>query len=578
MEKSFEHTGFFFSRVWVNPYSIGDFGESLPGIADHPLLNLQINPAFINADSAFNGYGYINFRNSREKQTSSYGPMYYDCCMPYPWYYAESRRTTEPLFSAAWFTRLFSLNSSDVRGGITYQSIFIDEDYHDIPQGVYRSAEGLDYSGNKSADMENYEVTDRYRGADNMHQQGHFISLFTGFSAAPAVDIGIRGSGAWYTRDGRYEHTTQWDNGMYTDEKSRSSYSKNRDQNYSHYDITAGITARVLHNAVLGASAGYLWGHIDQSQEKDHASLYQNGIIDQGTQWYYYNSSGQSRETWEHKGSSAYGGLNLKATPENGPSFTLFYVIGRQDIDISLSGTSMDTSYSNNHHESTDWRYSSEYSSHLLDTRTGGGTWTGMQHHMGAGLRWPVHKKTCVSTGIHIRLSRKTIETVEQVYADRGRQGYYHSGSSSNDWISSTEEDKDLDWDFSSEIQTVQIPVFITHRLSKSVKLIFGVTRTMTRHTISDVTTAYFDFRTTNENGTIGKKEKFGERYTEPEEIRNTVSTSLLFGLTITPAPLFDIQILTSPRYEQTSYTTDFKNFQWWIDFNFYPGKALNRR
>ena len=96
----------------------------------------------------------------------------------------------------------------------------------------------------------------------------------------------------------------------------------------------------------------------------------------------------------------------------------------------------------------------------------------------------------------------------------------------------------------------------------------------MTSYKITDVTTAYLKYRTINENGKTDKKETFGERYTEPDEIRNTVSTNLLFGVRISPNKYFDVQLLMVPDYTQTYYSTELKEFQWWIDFNFYPFKG----
>jgi len=227
--------------------------------------------------------------------------------------------------------------------------------------------------------------------------------------------------------------------------------------------------------------------------------------------------------------------------------------------------------YLEENNENKDWKYSSEYISHLYDNRTGSGSWNNRLHHFGAGLIWPLDKRTKVCIGIQYRTSRRTVSTLEDVYADRGRQGYWTSTSSENEWISAAKEKKSLDWRFISKISSIQIPVFVTCRISKNLKLLTGLTRTFTSSRTSDITTAYFDYRTTNENGKTETKKQFGERYTEPEDIRNKVSTTLLFGATITPGRLFDIQVLMVPNFYQSYYSTSIKELQWWIDFNFYP-------
>ncbi|RKY79804.1 hypothetical protein DRQ07_06040 [candidate division KSB1 bacterium] len=578
MEKSFEQNKFFFRPVYVNPFGIGNFGSSLPGIADNPLLNLYINPASIVSDTLLNGYGYINFRNNRQK--NSRGPYvmnfrsYTDYYIPYPWYWVESRRETEPIISLAYFSKLFSINNNPVIFGFTYQSIFIDEDFYEIPQGVYRSLVGYDFAGNKSAEISDMNVTDRYRGSDNMHQSGNFVSLFTGFSLTNKINLGFKGSAVIYNRNGKYENTYQWDNGMSDDNKSRNSYLNSRNQDYSHYDISAGIETKLSQKVSGGAVLGYLWGDIDQARNWANSSLYQNGTINQGTSWYYYFSDGKGIETWKHKGNTIYGGLNFTILSESGTKFNIFYKQERQNINIDLTGATTDTSYSNNHNESSDWTYSSEYISNLSDTRQGSGTWKGVLHHIGAGFIWPVDRRTTLGLGLHARFSTRTLSTEEQVIAGRFRQGYWESTNSENQWISAVNEDKLLEWEFSSKISSLQIPVFANYKITDKILLIFGVTRTMTSYKITDVTTAYLKYRTINENGKTDKKENFGERYTEPDEIRNTVSTNLLFGVRISPNKYFDVQLLMVPDYTQTYYSTELKEFQWWIDFNFYPFKG----
>ena len=66
------------------------------------------------------------------------------------------------------------------------------------------------------------------------------------------------------------------------------------------------------------------------------------------------------------------------------------------------------------------------------------------------------------------------------------------------------------------------------------------------------------------------KKENFGERYTQPKEKRSEVKTSLLGGLTVMPTKHFDVHFLFSPYFHRTYMGTEFKEFQWWIDFNIY--------
>jgi hypothetical protein len=45
LEKSFEHTDFFFTPSYVVPYGIATFRSTMVGLLDDPFLNLAVNPS-----------------------------------------------------------------------------------------------------------------------------------------------------------------------------------------------------------------------------------------------------------------------------------------------------------------------------------------------------------------------------------------------------------------------------------------------------------------------------------------------------------------------------------------------------
>jgi hypothetical protein len=185
LEKSFEQMDFFFMPNYLNPYGLSNLATTTPGLIDDPLLNLIVNPANLYSDSSRKIYFYLDFRNSQIKQNKNFGyypyldsrSSYSMDMIYYPNYFIQTRKALEPVFSTALLTRpLRSLNGLFL--GVSYQLIFQNEGYYSVPQDIYRSNIGYDYAGNKVAETSNIPIVDRYKGADDMRQTGHFLSLF----------------------------------------------------------------------------------------------------------------------------------------------------------------------------------------------------------------------------------------------------------------------------------------------------------------------------------------------------------------------------------------------------------------
>src|SRR5512140_161266 len=178
LEKSFEQTDFFFAPNYLNPYGIGSFKSTTPGLLKDPLLDFAINPSRLALDSARAAYLYTDFRSVRnvKENTSFYPPWIYATDMArssmlyYPRFYVESHRELEPVFSGAIIARPLPSLSNDLYIGATYQMILQDEKYYDIPQDIYRTAAGYDYSGRAAAAEANIPIVDKYSGKDNMHE------------------------------------------------------------------------------------------------------------------------------------------------------------------------------------------------------------------------------------------------------------------------------------------------------------------------------------------------------------------------------------------------------------------------
>ena len=580
LEKSFEQMDFFFMPNYLNPYGLSNLATTTPGLIDDPLLNLIVNPANIYSDSSRKTYFYLDFRNSQIKQNKNFGyypyldsrSSYSMDMIYYPNYFIQTRKALEPVFSTALLTRpLRSLKGLFL--GFSYQLIFQNEGYYSVPQDIYRSNIGYDYAGNKVAETSNIPIVDRYKGADDMRQTGHFLSLFSGYEISPRLQLGFRLNRTVFERDGSYGSQNFWENTSSYKYTSVSYDMRWRNQNYDHWDLAGGLNFKLSDRTKFGVQGGYLWANADQSYAQEDSSLYKTGQINVGTEWNYYHKQGASDQDMDHDGKTYYGGVNLNHQLDATKSLVFYYSYHQQNADITLSSNVIDTSYSNYHYEwNTDYYYG-EWDYALQDVRVGIGERINKSHRFMGALQWEIERTKKLSIGLNVEFMNRRINTDEHVLLDRHSRSKYNSSyyPAIQNYFDATKEDKSLLWEFKADVVNFQIPIIFTWKISDAVEILLGLNRKMTNWEIDDITLAIFKYRETTSDTVTTKKTNFGERYTEPSESRSDVQTTMLAGITISPSNFFNVRLLAVPNFTNTYAGTTLKEFQWWIGISLYP-------
>ena len=585
LDKSFEHSDFFFTPNYLNPFGISTFGDAVYGLIDDPLLNVRLNPAFLATDTLAEHYAYLDFRSSKEIVTQNRyyphdyavrgGVSSYDIIdyRYYPSYYVDTRRPLEPVLSAAYLVRPFTGRLQPLRLGVSYQLLFQDERYYGIPTGIYRSNVGYDYGGERLADSGDIPIIDRYEGSDQMQQRGHLTTLMAGYSMLPSLHLGLRIGRTAYERAGTMGSTNLWD--YIGDNNSAWFNREERTQDYDHWDVAAGLHYQPSKEILTGIHIGYLWGAVVQSLAQQDSSRYRNGTIGEGDNWSHYYQAGVDDQHWDHDGQTFFAGADLKAKLSPSRTLTAFYRHTRQNVDIALHSSIVDTSYNNYHSIWEDNTYSSQSHYALSDVRSGTGSQEDLSHHLGVTLQWQFDTKTRLSMGGHLIMQDRRTSTVEEVLASRNNYwSWQHEWTDQKDSrsdIRTTDEAKDLLWDFKTKQRGLRIPVYITRKFSDTVEFLFGFNRHILSWEITDVTLALFDFRNENYNGDITIEENFGERYTQPSERISDVQTSVLFGVTVTPSDRFNIRFLMVPNFSNSYGQTELQQLNWWISFTVIP-------
>ncbi len=575
LEKSFEQTDFFFTPNYLNPYGIGSFKSTTPGLLKDPLLDFAVNPASLALDSTQAAYLYTDFRSARnvkEKSTGYSPPWLYavDRAMSsvayYPRLYVNVRRELEPVFSGAAIVRPLPSLASDLFIGVTYQMVLQDEKYYEIPQDIYRAVAGYDYNGRQAAGAANMPVVDRYNGEDNMHEAGHFATAFIRFGLPAGLQAGAKVSRVEFTRAGSFGSSNLWEYAPYSSGTSLWSNVEARDQGYAHWDAAAGLEYRSSERITVGVTGGYLRGEATQALRNNDSSFYAYSSTSSTS---LYTRSGNTLQEWRHDGTTTYYGADLKMRLSPAAMLTLFYQYQRAKINIGLGSNVLDTSSSSNMWMNGETPVNSYSRSYLSDARSGAGTQTVSTQRAVATLQWEIDPRVNLSIGAFVEWQDQTITTSEEVLASS--RSRYWNVDGSYDYGYGQQESKDLFWTFTTKRTNFEIPVFVTVKATEALEVLFGLNRTAAWWRIDDATLALYRYRRSVYNGQQEEAENFGERYTEPREEVSDVHTTFLAGLTVTPVENLTLRLMVVPDFHDTFEGSELEQLQWWIGLTVTP-------
>lgn len=207
--------------------------------------------------------------------------------------------------------------------------------------------------------------------------------------------------------------------------------------------------------------------------------------------------------------------------------------------------------------------------SYLNDARSGVGTRDQRTERITGSLQWTINDQVRLSIGAIVEWQNTETRTTEAVQL--ASRSAYWSTSGKWDYRYSQYEAKDLDWTFSVERTSFQIPVFVTITASGVVEFLLGLHRDMAQWRITDVTLARFAYRVTSSNGVVERKENFAERYTMPTEQVTDVRTAFLAGLSLNVSQALNVRILMVPEFRDTYEGTELQDLQWWLGLSLTP-------
>lgn len=577
-EKSFENSDIFFNSHFLNPFGVESFKTVAIGLIDNPFLSLQQNPANLPQFNETSTLLYLDFRGDRSRNflTESYAePLFYDdyAISSYidPRWYSSTRERPEPVFSLGLLRKLSGDENSGIMIGGTYQLVYREDPFYQIPNWIYYSRFGYDELSGVSADLTNVPITDVANGTDELLTTGHFYSGFLTASLNERLNVGVSLNGVQQELDGLYGNLYR-ENNSYNNNiwQSFSESSRDRLQDYSHWDLAAGLTYKLNESSLAGIKVGFLDGTAKQAFNSQDTSFYNFGTPQVGSEWSLNSYRSDTRQSWDREGDTRYVRIHYGSQVNKDVRIGMQYRFEQSQQDLLNSSIISDSSdYDSRWENGSNFsEYQNRYT--LSDSRSGSGDRERLSHLAQLSAEWKLSPKTTI-TAAATYLGRNTdINSIETVLADRSsfyRSIYNHSGLDSNLSDVSVFEDKTLDWTYSSEYWSLQVPVIAEIQFNKTWRWTVGINRILESWRINEETVATFKSRVQVQNGNSTTEENFAERYVLPRERITEQSTDFITSIEAALSDKLSINLLVDPDFSNDYGGGDFRIAQWWLGF-----------
>lgn len=566
VDKAFEENDIFFQPALINPFGLSGFGDAASGFIQHPLLDLEINPALATVTGSGSWSGYLDFRRSAPSQEEVY-PVY-GCpyCLdaaalriPYPYYGGYTHEAARPLLAAALFGKPVAGRQSVVLGA-SYQLVFRDSDYYAVPYDIYRSAAALDFQGNRVAEV-GVPSVDGSSGENSLRTTGHLLNLHVAATAGPLA-AGGRVGFVRHAVDGSMGHQDAWTNPAQSPDRSFWSDLEERRQEYAHVDIEFGIQYHVSDNMSAGVSVGTLFGNAEQALVRGDTSFYAASAAPPDVYSNEYLRGGNTLQDWDRDGTQTWGGADLRYNAGSNATVYAVYRGAMLGTDLNTVSSIRDSTFA----DYAGGTYTSSSSSTLIDERVGSGDRSGSSHRIATGIQWSFAERSRISFGVDVNTRLRETDVQERVSTFQHSRNEWSNTGGSSSWRYVLVSDQELTWSLRSRRTDVTIPVYLTTRVSDYVLVEFGLSRRFSLLNLSDETIVRHIATVEEQNGQTIVRDGMTEYYREPRIRESDVSTSFLAGFTVTPAPGLDVRFLLSP-VQQTRFGQTDIDWRWWIGF-----------
>jgi hypothetical protein len=521
-EQSFEQSALYFNSHFLNTFGIYKFKDAAPGLINDPFLNVYINPANLPDIGNKEFYIHLDFRGDRTEPKlvdEYYIIPYYNMATSFippsidrRWF-SETREEPEPIVSFGFIGYPLGLENKDLFLGGSYQLIYSEDKFYEMPYSIYSGNIYLDAFNSSRELGSGIPIQDRYSGKDEMINEGHLITAFSGYKLSDELTFGLMINSVIHSRDGGYSDINNDEYGDTDNYEHENSSITEREQTYDHFDISGAISYSPNELTSLGLKGGMLTGNADQEFFSSRHSLYKQNEPNVSDEWNYHYSDYDESQNWVQDGNVIYGSFNFSKKFKKGTQVNFYYRYTTGDIDTKNNSSINDTSFYTNR-----WYYdyqnrfnNSNGHSAIQDFRTGRGERNINRHEINFNVNWPLNSVTNVLAGIYYKRDFYEVSTTEPVKSRRSSyyfSDYYYNDETRERTITES-EDKTLMWDYSSRNWTLQIPLLFSFKFNEHWGMMLGVNRILNVWKVEDVTTAIYKSRKRIDNGEKKGRNKF---------------------------------------------------------------------
>jgi hypothetical protein len=495
----------FFYPNEFNIFGLGRFQKTAYGLIDDQLLNLNLNPAYVSDTSAYNVY--LDFRNYSSDD-------YYYALPAYGGFagYSGVRTNNNPVFNIAFLANPGKDLPGSFSFGITYQGIYTNRDY---PFGYRESylpdAAFSDYS----------RIFPPSYPSENAIN-GHLFSFYSAYKASNNLKLGLKVNFSGFSTQPDAGGFYGYGYGGYDYGYGYYPYYSS-EHNFDQYEIAAGIIYNLSSRSLLGISAGFINGKLEQTTP---AANYEPVIYPPGS--YSFNHSSLA----ENSGDIFYLKLNNDFRIDDEKMIRSHYQFGIGTLDLNTSSTLVSTSV---------FTYSDTITtrSSQRSIRSGIGTKDIAFHRFSTSFLWDFSEKMTISFGFNYNRNSDV-----SFIKENNEQDAYYSTYNYYDSVSfnklSTFEDSFINYSFN-------VPVLIDFRLNEYLELLFGFNWSFIQNRTSGYILDEYEYYIRRSQAENIELTKADFRYDSPLRKFSEVDRSFIGGITVKPADVIQIRFLAVP-------------------------------
>lgn len=549
-----EQQSFFFTPNYMNPYGVEEFSTALPGVIDHPLMNIQYNPSMITSIGNESKI-FIDYRTNKKIAPQYYYLMPWDnmpvilessmIVPPYPYYPVNPRLSIEPAFSSAILGKPFPKTIPELSLGVSYELISQSEPHYPLDvQNPYLM---------RTSDV---STNGTYYGVDYVRNKGHLFALYSGYQLSSSTSVGLRIGGTLFKRDAeRGPNGTEYN---YTTSRSQSYFDDKRGQEHTLFDLTTGVQWNATDHISFGVTAGYLYGTFTQREQ--YQNSYESFSLNGTNTDYFSSSSSLFDRKWKNNGNGWTAGLHTSVILS-----PVSKLIGTYSHRTHLLHLTMHADDFANSSYTDNTRSSQYFNSNRNDeSRSGNGREYLYYHRASAAYVLKTEKNVRLSIGVVYTSSTTFRNTYEDINAatenaSQNIQQPYEQNL--------TLQNKYMLWDFDELRSETQIPLMLTIPLSAMFDLNFGINRRFITTETKQSTFSHYNRIEKYKNNlleSVEENKNMVNRY--PTQQTETNAMAVLIGFSIRPVELLNIHISGVPY----SVNEDVY-FQWMAGINITP-------